>query len=683
MRLLELEVRDWRGLTTKLGPFSPRLNLILGPNESGKSRLFQALRFGLFESHKGSAQHKQSLQTWASGDSPFVRITFSVQNIEFEIQKRFLKGASSQLAGGGRTVQGEDAEARLRALLGTREVNARGAALTDLGIWPLLMVGQGESRTTLESHMNADGRGRLQDRLAAEVGVVSISSKGRHLKKLASDEYFRYFTQTGQDAKVLKDARGRLDEARESLRTERDHYTRQAMISEDLADKQSVLIGLGERFRSRKAEAEAAQHNAESARQIRNRQRSAETAQQLADQKVQSLKDRLKNRREADEALARLTKEIADLDDRVRLREQDEKRLDGELQNAEVRLRDAEDKRRDIQQALDALRRENRRKDLTEGLETIGERIKTLDQLEREIIAAVRARAALIQVDTTSLERLKGLDGAVRSAAAQLRGSAVSVVLELKETVEIDGVLHAAGERLTFEVTDNQRIRLGTVADVEIRPSSGSLGKLRSEKQDAERALRAALDELSLADVAHAIRAQAQLSEADVKLGQLRASASVLSSRTLAQLREDQSGLEAELHRLGAPPPPWTGPVSSADDLTEAERAVDIARSELDAAISALAEHRKATATLQGEIAAKRHEHQPLLSLSTFPINSPSTVLVRSKSVAPKETTGYPVKRSSWMPTVLGYPSVAARGRVRTSIKQIEPVDCTRAGSQN
>lgn len=44
MRLLEIEVRNWRGLTAKLGEFSPRLNLVLGPNEAGKSRLFQALK---------------------------------------------------------------------------------------------------------------------------------------------------------------------------------------------------------------------------------------------------------------------------------------------------------------------------------------------------------------------------------------------------------------------------------------------------------------------------------------------------------------------------------------------------------------------------------------------------------------------------------------------------------------
>jgi len=91
MRLLEIELRNWRGLDQTLAVLSPRLNLILGPNESGKSRIFQALHFGLFETHKGAAQRKQALQSWASPESPFVRIVFSDGAVQYELQKQFLK----------------------------------------------------------------------------------------------------------------------------------------------------------------------------------------------------------------------------------------------------------------------------------------------------------------------------------------------------------------------------------------------------------------------------------------------------------------------------------------------------------------------------------------------------------------------------------------------------------------
>lgn len=47
MRLISLRVDYWRGLDrAEVGPLSPSLNIITGPNRAGKSRLQQAVRFG-------------------------------------------------------------------------------------------------------------------------------------------------------------------------------------------------------------------------------------------------------------------------------------------------------------------------------------------------------------------------------------------------------------------------------------------------------------------------------------------------------------------------------------------------------------------------------------------------------------------------------------------------------------
>ena len=161
MRLLEIELRNWRGLTQVLAVLSPRLNLILGPNESGKSRIFQALQFGLFETYKGTAQRKQALQSWASPEPPFVRIAFSDGEIDYELQKQFLKGASAQLCGGGRTLRGEEAEESLRQILGARPAGNRGAGIEEMGVWPLLMVSQGDSRLPVQNHLNEIGRAHV------------------------------------------------------------------------------------------------------------------------------------------------------------------------------------------------------------------------------------------------------------------------------------------------------------------------------------------------------------------------------------------------------------------------------------------------------------------------------------------------------------------------------------------
>jgi AAA domain len=259
MRLREIELRHWRGLNQVLAVLSPRLNLILGPNESGKSRIFQALQFGLFETYKGTSQRKQALQSWVSPEPPFVRVAFTDGEIDYELQKQFLKGASAQLSGGGSTLRGEEAEESLRQIFGARPPGNRGAGIDDLGIWPLLMVSQGDSRLPVQRHLNEDGRGRLHDRLSREIGVAAISASGQRVMSLVEEEYQRYFTATGQEGKSLRDARVELRLAEERMAAATAALRRQEQTAQALASNRLELVELeGRRVK--------AQHDADAAR---------------------------------------------------------------------------------------------------------------------------------------------------------------------------------------------------------------------------------------------------------------------------------------------------------------------------------------------------------------------------------------------------------------------------------
>ena len=118
MILNRVAVRNWRGLNaTELPEFSPAITLITGNNEAGKTRLAEAMWFALFESSKGSAQHKKELATWGSSEPPEVDLTFSRGGSTYEVRKQFLSAkVQTTLAGAGRTLQGEEAERALAEL---------------------------------------------------------------------------------------------------------------------------------------------------------------------------------------------------------------------------------------------------------------------------------------------------------------------------------------------------------------------------------------------------------------------------------------------------------------------------------------------------------------------------------------------------------------------------------------
>ena len=97
--LSSVEVFDWMGLKhVKLEGLSPKLNLVLGVNESGKSRLMTAIHFGLFEGHKGSAQYKKDLQSFGGNETPKVVIEFLHDGVHYKIEKHFISDVNNMFS---------------------------------------------------------------------------------------------------------------------------------------------------------------------------------------------------------------------------------------------------------------------------------------------------------------------------------------------------------------------------------------------------------------------------------------------------------------------------------------------------------------------------------------------------------------------------------------------------------
>ena len=72
MKLRKLSVNQFKRFTvpTQLGELSDGLNLVVGPNELGKSTLLDALRAVLFERYSSRARPIIALQNDRSGAGP-------------------------------------------------------------------------------------------------------------------------------------------------------------------------------------------------------------------------------------------------------------------------------------------------------------------------------------------------------------------------------------------------------------------------------------------------------------------------------------------------------------------------------------------------------------------------------------------------------------------------------------
>ena len=100
MKLRALEIEQFRKFDRpiRIAGMDDGLNLVVGPNEMGKSTLFAALQAALFERHRSHAQTVKSFQPAGhAGASPQVVLQLEIDGRPYRIEKRFLRRPSAEL----------------------------------------------------------------------------------------------------------------------------------------------------------------------------------------------------------------------------------------------------------------------------------------------------------------------------------------------------------------------------------------------------------------------------------------------------------------------------------------------------------------------------------------------------------------------------------------------------------
>jgi len=144
VKIKSFELNNFRKFRSpvRLDGFTDGLNIVVEPNETGKSTLLDAMRAALFERHTSKNELTKSYCPWGDEVAPSVSMRFDLDGCEWQIDKQFLKGAFARLSGGGSRFEGEAAEDRLQSLLGFERGGNRGSDLDSRGALGLLWVEQ-------------------------------------------------------------------------------------------------------------------------------------------------------------------------------------------------------------------------------------------------------------------------------------------------------------------------------------------------------------------------------------------------------------------------------------------------------------------------------------------------------------------------------------------------------------
>ncbi len=233
MKLQSLRIEQLRQFrySIALNDLQPGINLIHGPNESGKSTLVRAIRAAFFERYRSSAV--EDLRPWGdSGAAPTVELSFEHGQQRWQLTKQFLQRKRCDLQIESDSFSGEEAEEKLANLLGYQFAGKGASKAEHWGIPGLLWVEQGTGQDIELAVGNASDH--LQSALNSLVGEVA-SSGGDEVIQSVEQQRAVLLTATGKP----RGDYAQLDRDRQQL------DARLAELDERIERYQSLVDRLG------------------------------------------------------------------------------------------------------------------------------------------------------------------------------------------------------------------------------------------------------------------------------------------------------------------------------------------------------------------------------------------------------------------------------------------------------
>ncbi|MFN3677499.1 MAG: AAA family ATPase [Sphingomonas pseudosanguinis] len=447
------------------------LNVIIEPNETGKSTLLEAMRAAFFIRHNTANRLARSYAPYGGAVAPQIEIGFEAKGEAWEVSKRFLKSASVEVRGPNGRAQGEDAEAQLQALLGARRDTSQGGDAAAHGALGLLWVGQAQAlEVTAPGEIVRDS---VRATLEAEVGTIMGGAAYQRVRPRIDSQFAEYWTNSGRPTGRQTAARDEHDTAQ---RAASEAATRLAALEQGFSDLEAARARLKVLDRDLADTSDAEQRRAlvgqlevaRSAAQLLNTRRAEQGR----------LVDRVRAFEDLASRLATASKAVVDTATALSKARDSRSGLVGELVAAQERattarelLTRARDTRRTAHAALDAARIRAAERERRGAIGEARRRYAELVALEAEYEAARQLATAVIP--TVVIKALEERERAVDKARAAVDAGATRIEFAGDVSgLTIDGSAAERGGRMLSRET---RIRLGD-AELTIRPPAGLQG---------------------------------------------------------------------------------------------------------------------------------------------------------------------------------------------------------------
>ena len=610
MKLRSLALNQFKKFTApmRLDGINDGLNVVVGPNEMGKSTLLNALRAALFEKHSSRAHPITALQNDRNHAAPVVELAFDLDDGLYRITKRFIKKPYARLScPDGRTLEGDAAEEALRNLLGFDEPGKTGAKPETLGMWNVLWVQQGQSFGALDLPESA--RSNLHGALESEVGTVLGGRRGRALPLAIEKQLGELVTSNSKPKgayKNLIEHTGALQDELEGLRERRQEL---AQTLDDFEETQETLarLSVGDRDHADQKELADARKRQGLLAELEARIEAATSDLELKRRNLEQAGQTQSERSGLREAITS-EEEVVEIGrkrlDEVRQQEKEARKQRDALRDgvrvAEKGITKADEVVSRQRRTLGAVERQGRIREF----EARRKKAQTAEKRQRE----AQQRAAAILITDESIKEIRSAAKEWETIETRLSAAATRIIFDMAPEwlsgIEIDGQPLTA-EQQSVQAVEPTMITIPDRGRITIEPAIKDRDKLLRQQREAKAKLKEALHAggsktLNDAEDQYTKR-QKLLQEVDIARQEADLHASAAEDRDAgAQALVDhieglQQILMREMGELGLEELPAHHDAdtilrTTQEQAEEARRAVDIARAALSGPEDTLSE---------------------------------------------------------------------------------------------
>lgn len=546
MKLQRLRVEQFRQFRQglELDNLQPGINLIHGPNESGKSTLVRAIRAAFFERYRSKSA--EDLAPWGdSSAAPTVELVFEHNGQRWQLDKRFLKRHRCDLLVDSTAFSGEEAEEKLAALLGYQFPKKGASKEEHWGIPGLLWVEQGTGQDIEKAVLHAGGH--LKSALNSLVGEVA-SSGGDDVIQAVEQQRQELLTATGKprgDYLALVNSRETLQQKVSDLQARVDQYKVQV-------DRLGTLAAEHEQA-NRERPWEAARSSMQRAEA---KYREVEALQEQQSRGMDSLKQLQQNLSLLQQSQAHWRNQNEQLEQRHQNYLGAKRQLEQEELVSPELVKAVESARSHYQLATGAVqqahlrdKRERLQKDRAR-IEAELTRLKQSQEKARGIQTSLddaRKQKQQNQIDASALLQLKQTQRELDDANIRIQTVATRVTWNLAEGkgLTLDGQnIAGQGEKLLLEPGVIEIPGLGNLG---IQPGGDDLASLRRQLERLEQSLSQQLAALAVESVEAAELKRGRLQDAEAQIQRFDELLKSLAPGGLEQLNSVGADLESEL----------------------------------------------------------------------------------------------------------------------------------------